>query len=64
MRKQLAKIGNSIGIILDRGVLELLRLDEGSTVEISTDGEVLIVAPVREVVAVRRARAEAKSEAR
>ena len=43
MRKRLRRIGNSLGLILDRPILELLRLNEDSVVELSLDGQRLIV---------------------
>ena len=35
-------------MILDRPVLELLRIDETTPLEVSTDGDVLTLRPVRE----------------
>ncbi len=47
MVKTLSRIGNSLGLILDRPVLELLQIDEDTPLEITTDGDVLTLRPVR-----------------
>jgi antitoxin MazE len=48
MLKKLTKIGNSVGVILDRPLLERLGLDESSEVEVSTDGSVILLSPKRD----------------
>ena len=48
MVKQLSKHGNSLALVIDRSILDLLGIDENTALEISTDGESLIVAPVRD----------------
>jgi antitoxin component of MazEF toxin-antitoxin module len=47
MRKKLSAIGNSLGLIIDKPILELLNIDKDTTLEVSTDGEALIIRPVR-----------------
>jgi len=47
MVKKLSRIGNSLGVILDRPVLELLQIDENTPLEITTDGNALVMTPVR-----------------
>jgi len=47
MIKKLTKHGNSLALIIDRPVLELLKIDSDTPLEISTDGQVLLVSPVR-----------------
>ena len=47
MTKRLQAVGNSSGIIIDKPILELLRISPETELEISTDGERLIVTPVR-----------------
>ena len=49
MHKQLTKIGSSLGIIIDKPILELLRINAETQIEISTDGDRLILQPVRYV---------------
>jgi antitoxin component of MazEF toxin-antitoxin module len=48
MIKKLSKHGNSLALVIDRSILELLRIDEQTSLELSTDGEALVVAPVRD----------------
>ena len=46
MRKKLTAIGNSYGLVIDRPILELLKITPETEVELSTDGTRLIVEPV------------------
>jgi antitoxin component of MazEF toxin-antitoxin module len=48
LTKKLSKHGNSLALVIDRSILELLGIDEGTPLEISTDGRVLIVAPAHD----------------
>ena len=48
MIKTLTKHGNSYALVIERPVMELLNMRPDTPVEISTDGRVLIVAPVRD----------------
>ena len=45
MTKKLTKHGHSLALVIDRGVLDLLKIDENTPLDISTDGRVLIVCP-------------------
>jgi len=47
MRKRLMAIGNSLGIIIEKPILELLEIDRETELEIRTDGEALIIRPAR-----------------
>ncbi len=47
MVKNLSRIGNSLGLIIERPILELLKVDESTPLEISTDGDVLTIRPLR-----------------
>lgn len=47
MQKRLIKIGNSLGIVLDRPLLEQLGVDADTELEVSSDGSVILIAPVR-----------------
>lgn len=38
MTKKLSKHGNSLALVIDRSILELLGIDEQTSLEISTDG--------------------------
>jgi antitoxin MazE len=48
MIKKLTKHGNSLAIVIDRAVLDLLKIDADTPLEISTDGQVLVISPVRD----------------
>ena len=48
MVKKLKKIGNSQGLIIDKAVLELLKITMDTPLEIETDGQNLIIKPIRE----------------
>ncbi len=45
MIKKLTRTGNSVALVLDRGLLEASNLDPDAPVEISTDGKVIVIAP-------------------
>jgi antitoxin component of MazEF toxin-antitoxin module len=47
MRKRLTKTGNSLALVLDRPLLEATGIDARTTVEVSTDGDVIVITPVR-----------------
>ena len=47
MKKRLSRIGNSLGIVLDRPLLERVGIDEKTEIEISTDGSVIVLSPKR-----------------
>lgn len=49
MRKKLTRTGNSLALVLDKGLLEATRIDAATPLEVSTDGEVIVVSPVRAV---------------
>ncbi len=48
MIKTLVKHGNSYALVIDRAILDLLRIEPQTPLDISTDGRLLVVAPVRE----------------
>jgi antitoxin MazE len=48
MIKKLTKHGNSMALVIERSVLDLLKIDNDTPIEVSTDGNVLIIAPVRD----------------
>lgn len=48
MIKKLSKHGNSLALVIDRSILDLLGIDEQTPLEISTDGKSLVVAPVQD----------------
>lgn len=48
MIKKLTRHGNSMALVIDKGVLDLLEIDDKTPLDISTDGKVLIITPVRD----------------
>ncbi len=46
MTKKLTKHGNSLALIIDRPILDLLKIDPDTELEVSTDGKRLIIARV------------------
>ena len=48
MIKKLTKHGNSMALVIDRSILDLLKIDNDTPLEISTDGSVLTISPVRD----------------
>ena len=48
MIKTLTVHGNSAALIIDKPILELLKIDLDTPLEIVTDGENLIISPVRD----------------
>jgi antitoxin MazE len=47
MIKRLSAVGNSLGLIIERPILELLDITKHTPLEVKTDGEALIIRPVR-----------------
>ena len=60
MVKKLTRHGNSLALVIDRPILDLLKIDHESPLDISTDGERLIIAPVKP--SARRKRFDAAQE--
>ena len=48
MIKRLTKHGNSYALVIERPILDLLKIDPESPLEIVTDGNTLTVVPVRD----------------
>ncbi len=46
MIKKLSKHGDDLVLVLDRSILEQLKIDEETALELTTDGRVLVVSPV------------------
>jgi len=47
MLKKLTKHGNSLALVIDRPILDLLKIDPETPLDISTDGRQLIVKPAK-----------------
>jgi antitoxin MazE len=48
MIKKLTAIGDSLGVIIEKPILELLDIDQDTPLEVKTDGEGLIIRPARQ----------------
>jgi len=47
MVKKLTRHGNSLALVIDRPILELLKIEPDTPLEVSTDGKKLIVTPAK-----------------
>ncbi len=47
MRKKLTKTGNSLALVLDKPLLDRVGIDASTPLEVSTDGQVIVISPVR-----------------
>ncbi len=47
MTKTLTRTGNSLALVLDKALLEATGIDADTQLEVSTDGDVIVVSPVR-----------------
>ena len=48
MIKTLTKHGNSLALVIDRAVLDLLKIEADTPLDTSTDGQVLVITPIRD----------------
>ncbi len=47
MRKKLTRTGNSLALVLDKRLLDSVGIDADTPLEVSTNGQVIVVSPVR-----------------
>jgi antitoxin component of MazEF toxin-antitoxin module len=47
MVKKLTRSGNSVALVLDKALLEAANIAPDASVEVSTDGHVIVIAPVK-----------------
>jgi antitoxin MazE len=47
MLKHLFKYGNSLALIIDKPILELLNIQEDTILKVTTDGTTIIITPVQ-----------------
>jgi antitoxin MazE len=57
MTKTLIKHGNSLALVIDKPILEVLQISADTPLELTTDGDSLLVSPVRDKKRQRRLRA-------
>jgi len=48
MIKKMVSHGNSAALIIDKPILEILKIDMDTPLEVSTDGKNLIISPVKD----------------
>lgn len=48
MVKKLTKTGNSLALVLDKPILDRLKIHARTPLEVSTDGDVIVISPVRD----------------
>ena len=48
MKKKLTQIGNSLAVVIDKPILELLKIDKDTELELSTQNGGLVISPVRD----------------
>jgi antitoxin component of MazEF toxin-antitoxin module len=60
MVKKLTRHGNSLALVIDRPILDLLKIDPETPLEVTTDGKQLFVAPAKP--SVRRKKFEAAQD--
>ncbi|MGH9720265.1 MAG: AbrB/MazE/SpoVT family DNA-binding domain-containing protein [Bryobacteraceae bacterium] len=47
MVKRLTKHGNSLALVIDRPILDLLKIDSDTPLDVTTDGKRLMLAPAK-----------------
>ncbi|MGD1092542.1 MAG: AbrB/MazE/SpoVT family DNA-binding domain-containing protein [Bryobacteraceae bacterium] len=47
MVKKLTRHGNSLALVIDRPILDLLKIDPETPLDVSTDGKQLIIKPAK-----------------
>lgn len=47
MIKTLTRTGNSLALVIDKPLLDATGIDAESQLEVSTDGDVIVISPVR-----------------
>ena len=57
MVKTLTRTGNSLALVLDKGILQATGIDADTKLEVSTDGDVIVISPVRSAKRTARLRA-------
>jgi antitoxin component of MazEF toxin-antitoxin module len=47
MTKKLTRTGNSLALVLEKPILDATGIDADTPLEVSTDGDVIVISPVR-----------------
>ena len=48
MTKTLIKHGNSLALVIDKPILEVLQISADTPLELTTDGDAILISPVRD----------------
>ncbi len=48
MTKTLIKHGNSLALVIDKPILQMLRITADTPLELTTDGDSILISPVRD----------------
>ena len=48
MIKRLTKHGNSMALVIDKAILDILKIEESTPLELTTDGKSLNISPVND----------------
>ena len=48
MNKTLIKHGNSLALVIDKPILEMLRISADTPLELTTDGDSILILPIRD----------------
>ncbi len=48
MVKKLTKTGNSLALVLDKPILDRVKISAKTPLDVSTDGDVIVISPVRD----------------
>ena len=48
MNKTLIKHGNSLALVIDKPILEMLRISADTPLELTTDGDSILIMPIRD----------------
>ncbi len=56
MTKTLIKHGNSLALVIDKPILEMLQISAETPLELSTDGDAILISPVRDKARRRKLR--------
>ena len=59
MVKKLTKTGNSLALVIDKPLLDLVKIDAETPLEVSSDGNVIVISPLRDKKRTARLRAVA-----
>ena len=57
MNKTLIKHGNSLALVIDKPILEMLRISADTPLELTTNGDAILITPVRDKTRQKKLRA-------